>query len=127
MWIKSDSAKTPQRPAIRAGFSDFKAVAPNSSIGTFNLCAWWSRKLPVPAAQTVFIAKSVTIPSRKIIILLSCPPISKIVCTFGILVLAATACAVISFLTTSAPTNAPAKFRPEPVVPTPCTEYSCNA
>ena len=45
----------------------------------------------------------------------SCPPISRIVCTPGIFILAATACAVISFLIISAPTNAPARFLPLPV------------
>ena len=54
-----------------AGDFDFNANSPKFWIGTFNLDACWSKKEPVPAAQTVFIAKSVTIPSRKIIILLS--------------------------------------------------------
>ena len=119
LCIISDSANTEHRPAILTGLSHFRASAPKSSMGMPSLAAWWSKKEPVPAAQTVFMAKSTTIPSRSIIILESCPPISIMVFTSGIMLEAAIAWAVISFLTTSAPTTTDATSRPLPVTPTP--------
>ena len=44
-----------------------------------SLFAVSSRKLPVPAAQTLFILKSTTNPSLRDVYLASCPPNSKIV------------------------------------------------
>ena len=56
----------------------------------------------------------------------SWPPISKIVSTSAppraaLTWTAPVLCAVISSLTTSAPTNSPTSSRPDPVVPTPAT------
>ena len=79
----SDSAKTEQRPAIWAPSFASSASPPNSSTGISSLAAWWSRNEPVPAAQTVFMAKSVTTPSRSRMSLESCPPISITVRTPG--------------------------------------------
>jgi len=73
----------------------------------------------VPAAQTLFISKSMTVPSRTTMNLESWPPISKTVSTSGSKAMAAIACAVISFLMTSAPMKSPTRYRPEPVVQTP--------
>ncbi|MBA7682195.1 hypothetical protein ES703_90542 [subsurface metagenome] len=59
--IISVFAKTEHRPAIRGTLALCSASCPNSfSISTPSRCACWSRKEPVPAAQTVFKAKSRT-------------------------------------------------------------------
>ena len=72
------------------------------------------------------MVKSTTTPFSREMNLESCPPISKMVSTR----LPAEAVqtwtapvlwAVISSLTTSAPTNSPISSRPDPVVPTPAT------
>ena len=67
------------------------ARSPNCSTGTPSLVDWWSRNEPVPAAQTVFMAKSVTMPSRSSMSLESWPPISSTVRTPGMMCEAATA------------------------------------
>ena len=75
-----------------------------------------SMKEPVPAAQTLFIWKSTTRPSRTLTYLESWPPISKTVSTCGSAATAPRAWQVISSRTMSAPTNSPIIARPEPVV-----------
>jgi len=76
---------------------------------------------PVPAAQTLFIAKSTTAPLSMLMYLESWPPISKIVSTSLRMNAAPVAWAVISFLTMSAPMKSPVRYRPEPVVAQPRT------
>ena len=78
----------------------------------------------MPAAQASFIAKSTTTPFSIEMNFESCPPISKMVSTGSppsvlLMWMAPVLCAVISSLTTSAPTNSAISSRPEPVVPTP--------
>ncbi len=72
---------------------------------SFSACS--SRKDPVPAAQTLFISKSTTLPPQILMYLESCPPISKTVSTSGQASTAALAWAVISLTTTSAPVKSP--------------------
>ncbi len=77
-------AKTEHRPAIRGTVRLCNASSPNSpSISIPSRWACWSRNEPVPAAHTVFRAKSRTLllPSCLLIkiSLLSWPPISIIV------------------------------------------------
>ena len=89
---------------------------------SFSACS--SRNEPVPAAQASFMAKSTTTPFSMEMNLESCPPISKMVSTGSppsvlLMWMAPVLCAVISSLTTSAPTNSAISSRPEPVVPTP--------
>ena len=91
---------------------------------SFSACS--SRNDPVPAAQASFIAKSTTTPFSMEMNLESWPPISKIVSTGSppsVLEtwIAPVLWAVISSLTTSAPTNSAISSRPDPVVPTPRT------
>ena len=105
----SDSAKTVHLPVMRTGFRLRSARAPKSSMAMPSRAAWWSRKLPVPAAQTVFMPKSATIPSSSSTSLLSCPPISMMVRAPGTARAVATAWLVISFFTTSPPTMAAAR------------------
>ena len=78
----------------------------------------------MPAAQASFMAKSTTTPFSMEMNLESWPPISKMVSTGSppsvlLMWMAPVLCAVISSLTTSAPTNSAISSRPEPVVPTP--------
>ena len=55
----SDFANTVQRPATRAGLVDRSARSGKSvSMDKPSRSACWSRKEPVPAAQTEFIEKS---------------------------------------------------------------------
>src|SRR5690554_6456916 len=119
LCIISDSAKTAHRPAILTGLVDFRDKEPKSSIAIPSLEACLSRKEPVPAAHTVFMAKSDTTPFLSSIILLSWPPICNIVEASGIKFRTAVPWAVISFLTISADSRALAKSRPLPVVPHP--------
>ena len=86
---------------------------------SFSACS--SRKLPVPAAQALFMVKSLTRPFSSRTYLESCPPISKMVSTSGQMNAEAVAWAVISLTTTSAPARSPMRWRPEPVTPTACT------
>ena len=74
---------------------------------SFSACS--SRKVPVPAAQTLFISKSTTTPWSSVMYLESWPPISKIVSTSGSKNAAAVACAVISLRMTSAPMKSPVR------------------
>ena len=76
----SDFANTLHRPAILGGFFDCRARLLNSSMVSRNRSACWSRKEPVPAAQTEFIEKSfIARPSSpRTISLESSPPISMI-------------------------------------------------
>ncbi len=88
---------------------------------SFSACS--SRNEPVPAAQASFIAKSTTMPSCRLMNLLSWPPISKIV-SHCLSILrpmksAPVLWAVISSVMMSAPVSSPMSSRPEPVVPTP--------
>ena len=82
-----------------------------------------SRKEPVPAAQASFMVKSTTMPSCRLMNLLSWPPISKIVshCLPSLRPMksAPVLWAVISSVMVSAPMSSPISSRPEPVVPTP--------
>jgi hypothetical protein len=71
LWIMSDSANTVQRPAMLVGAVERRAASLSSSIVMPSRLAWESRKLPVPAAQTRFMAKSTTTPSRTAVTLLS--------------------------------------------------------
>ena len=68
-----------------------------------SLSACSSRNDPVPAAQALFISKSTMTPLSMLIYLESWPPISKMVSTSGSISIAASAWAVISFRTRSAP------------------------
>ncbi|OQA08171.1 MAG: hypothetical protein BWY66_01108 [bacterium ADurb.Bin374] len=86
-----------------------------------SLLAVSSRKLPVPAAQTLFMRKSTTKAWLSDVYFASWPPSSKIVSTSGRNWVVPRAWAVTSFTTSSAPTNRFATSRPEPVVPTPST------
>ncbi|OPZ23968.1 MAG: hypothetical protein BWZ01_03010 [Deltaproteobacteria bacterium ADurb.BinA179] len=92
-----------------------------SSRGQFIRFACSSRKLPVPAAQTVFMTEKVTRPLFRVVNFESCPPISMIVSTSGFSAAAAFAWADISSTTVSAPMIFPISFLPEPVVPEPRT------
>ena len=106
-------------PSVQ-GLFDLNAMLLNSfstDISSFSACS--SRKDPVPAAQALFISKSTIIPSLIEIYFESCPPISNIVSTSGSILTAASAWAVISFFTISAPTKSAIIYLPEPVVPTP--------
>ncbi len=76
-------------------------------------------KLPVPAAQTLFMTERVTRPSRRVVNFESWPPISMMVSTSGCSSTAARAWAVISSRMRSAPRILPMNFRPAPVVPAP--------
>ena len=58
-------------------------LAPYSVRGTSSLRACSSMKLPVPAAQTLFMTERVTRPSRSVVNFESCPPISMMVSTSG--------------------------------------------
>ena len=69
----------------------------------------------MPAAQTVFMCAKVTRPSRSVVNLASCPPISMIVSTSGSSSTAARAWAVISSSMRSAPIICPTNLRPAPV------------
>ncbi len=118
----SDSMKTVHLSPIGGGAEQPSASSLNSPFMLMpSLSACSSKKEPVPAAQTLFISKSTTTPSFKAMNLESCPPISNIVSTCGSISAAAVACAVISFLTMSAPMKSPDRYLPEPVVPTPLT------
>ncbi len=84
-WIISDLAKTLHLPAIRGGVLDLRQSELNSSIESLSLSACWSRKEPVPAAQTEFIAKSFAEreSSPKTMSLESSPPSSITDLTWG--------------------------------------------
>ncbi len=86
---------------------------------TPNLLASSCRKLPVPAAHTLFMSKSSGLAFSSQMYLESCPPISKTVSTLGSRCTAARACAVISSITRSARMKSPTTYRPEPVVAVP--------
>jgi len=102
------------------GASLVKANAANSlSILMPSRWACSSRNEPVPAAQAWFIVKSTTTPFSSDMYLLSWPPISNIVSTFGLTIAAPIAWAVISFMTISAPIKSPVRYLPEPVVAAP--------
>ena len=117
---RSDSMNTVQRSPNLHGDSAWNARSSNSCLMLMpSRSACSSRNDPVPAAQALFISKSTTAPSRRLIYFESCPPISKIVSTVGSMAAAAVAWAVISFLTTSAPIMSPVRYLPEPVVPAP--------
>ncbi len=112
--------KTVQRSPNLQGDEAQSALLSNSCLIRMpSRSACSSRNEPVPAAQALFISKSTTAPSLRLMNFESCPPISKIVSTNGSMAAAAVACAVISFLTTSAPIISPVRYRPEPVVPAP--------
>ena len=124
-WIMSDLAKTVQRPATRAGRSACIAMSANSSsIEMPSRSACWSRNAPVPAAQSMFMAKS-TSSIRPFVSshetdrnLLSWPPISMIVFASGWNSPAARVCATSSF-TWRPPISSAIGPPPEPVMPTP--------
>ncbi len=117
--------KTVQRSPSRVGAVEERASWANSPLMlTPSLSACSSRNEPVPAAQASFMAKSTTTPFSIEMNLESCPPISKIVSTGSepceaLMCRAPVLWAVISSLTTSAPTSSAISSRPEPVVPTP--------
>jgi len=101
---------TVQRSPNFPGLFEDRARLPNSStmlMPSFSACS--SRKDPVPAAQTLFISKSTTVPLSMLMYLESWPPISKTVSTVGSRSMAAVAWAVISLRTTSAPANSPVR------------------
>ncbi len=103
-----------------AGERDFMASSAKCSlmeIPSDSACS--SRKEPVPAAQILFMAKSLIPPSLTETNLESWPPISMIVSTSGQAYRAPRSWQVISLVTTSAPSSLPARCRPLPVVPTP--------
>ena len=52
----SDLANTEQRPAILAAFSARATMPPTSSMANCNRPACWSRKEPVPAAQSPLVS-----------------------------------------------------------------------
>ncbi len=116
---------TVQRSPSLDGLVEESARRANSPLmltPSFSACS--SRNEPVPAAHASFIVKSTTMPFSSEMNFESCPPISKIVSTGSPLKtwltwMAPVLCAVISSLTTSAPTNSPTSSRPDPVVPTP--------
>src|SRR3990172_3230715 len=111
---------TVHRSPSLQGAVERNALSANSSLMLMpRRSACSSRNEPVPAAQALFISKSTTAPFRRLINLASCPPISNIVSTDGSITAAATAWAVISFRTTSAPIMSPVRYLPEPVVPEP--------
>ena len=123
-WIMSDLAKTVQRPAMRAGFSDCMAMLANSfSISISSRSACWSRKAPVPAAQRLLSAMSTStiLPSVSShftdMNLLSCPPISTIVRAWGTYSPMARTWATSS-LTCRPPSSSETGRPPEPVKPT---------
>ena len=112
--------KTVQRSASCTGAGEASATASNSpTMSTPSLAASSCRKLPVPAAQTLFMSKSTACRSSRRMYLASCPPISKIVSTSGSAAIAPRACAVISSMTRSAARKSPTTCRPEPVVARP--------
>jgi hypothetical protein len=118
--MREFSMNTVQRSPSRDGHDEEKAHSANSSFTeTFSLRACSSRKLPVPAAHTLFISKSTMTPSSMEMYFESCPPISKIVSTAGSMKAAAVAWAVISFFTMSALTKSAIMYLPDPVVPIP--------
>ena len=116
---------TVQRSPSRVGAGAESASCANSPLmlmPSFSACS--SRNEPVPAAQASFMAKSTTTPFSMEMNLESWPPISKMVSTGSpprvlLTCSAPVLCAVISSLTTSAPTSSAISSRPEPVVPTP--------
>ena len=125
-WIMSLLAKTLHRPAIRGGSWDFSASSPNSpSMESPSRTACWSRKLPVPAAQMVFIAKSASReaappaapPPFMRISLASSPPISMTLRASGTSRATAADWATISF-TNTPPSRSAASAPPVPVVAT---------
>jgi len=96
-------AKTEQRPAMRGTWTLRMAISPHSSsIETPRRDACWSRNEPVPAAHSVFMAKSrirrrpVIGSSSSRISFESSPPISMIVRTSGCSAPVALACATTS-------------------------------
>ena len=77
--------KTVQRSASCTGAGEASATASNSStMSTPSLAASSCRKLPVPAAQTLFMSKSTACRCSRRMYLASCPPISKIVSHLGV-------------------------------------------
>ena len=101
---------TVHRSPSLAGVREASARSPNSptiEMPSFSACS--SRKLPVPAAQTLFISKSTTTPVLERMNLESWPPISKIVSTSGSKKTAAVAWAVISLWIVSAPMKSPVR------------------
>ena len=115
---------TVQRSPRRMGADEPSASSANSPtmlMPSFSACS--SRNEPVPAAHASFMAKSTTMPSCRLMNLLSWPPISKIV-SHCLPILrpmksAPVLWAVISSVMMSAPVSSPMSSRPEPVVPTP--------
>ena len=74
----SRSMNTVQR-SLEMGAGAFIARPAYSERLTPSLTACSSMKLPVPAAQTLFMTEEVTIPFFKVVNFASCPPISMIV------------------------------------------------
>ena len=117
-------ANTLHRPAMRGGFSLLSAASLNSSIVKPSREACWSRNEPVPAAHSVFVAKSRTRTcpfsgSRSSRISFeSSPPISITVRTSGVRAAVARLCAMISLMA-GQPRISPASLPPEPVTATP--------
>ena len=121
-------ANTLQRPAIRGGSTDRRAISPNSfSIATPILLACWSRNEPVPAAQMLFISKStspvrpVEVSFSRIMSFESSPPISITLFASGYSSHDEVAWAMISF-TKTPPRSSVASFPPVPVIAIPATE-----
>jgi len=123
----SDFANTLHLPAILGGFFDFSASSLNSSIVSLSLSACWSRKEPVPAAQTEFMEKSLTERpfSPKSMSFESSPPISIIVLIWGKSLCVEYAWATIS-LTGSIPRIEAINLPAEPVTESENSFVTCN-
>ena len=127
----SDLANTEQRPAMRAARAASRASVPNSSMLSFSRSACWSRKAPVPAAQSSLNAwswrKGVPSGARPTTMYFeSWPPISMMLRASGCCVQAAVACATIS-LTVASPAGPAISSLPEPVTTTPVATASPSA
>ena len=111
---------TVHRSASFTGRSAERAISWNSPTMLMPclLASSW-RKLPVPAAQTLFMSKSRGWVLTMEMYFESCPPISKIVSISGSISTAPLAWAVISSMIRSAFRKSPTTFLPEPVVATP--------
>lgn len=97
--MTSDSAKTVHMLDMVSSLSHVRPRRLISAMSSSSVRAIISRKRPVPAAHLSFIMKPVTWPvSSRLMILLSCPPMSMIVRTAGFRKCAPRAWQVISVL-----------------------------
>ena len=102
-WMMVEFMKTVQRLPRRAGALDWKAASAISVTGISSVAAKFSRKEPQPEEQASLSIICVMTPSLIQMAFISCPPMSRMKLTSGVVLRAPVVWAMVSTVWMSAP------------------------